>query len=80
MHPGPVPVQQTELSLGDPFNGSTLTCTGTPYGTDPCNCIYHVLTRAFTPPLPKRVRTPRSFSTRRIYRQTKKPNQEEAMF
>lgn len=61
----------------DPFAGSTLTCTGTPYAADPCNCMYHVLTRAFAPT--PRTRKLRAFSPKRIYRNTTKPNQKETL-
>lgn len=88
MHPGPVPARQSVLPFRPPeaegpFAGSTLTCTGTPYASDPCDCIYHVLTRAFTPPEPDRVlpfKPPRSFSKKRIFQQTKKPNQSEQLW
>jgi hypothetical protein len=42
------------ITANGPFAGSTLQCTGTPYAAEPCNCIYHILTRAFKPTLPDR--------------------------
>jgi hypothetical protein len=85
----PRPVRHTEpVSTA---GSDDLTCTGTPYALDPCNCIYHVLMGAFphTPSpvsvsrcspaehLPHRYR---AFSPIPIYRKTLKAKQRETLW